>query len=99
MKRRSSTTILEILADLIRGGRHSRTTVARTGVSLPTADRWLKQLLKTIPGVRSAKEGKTTWFEWRAPAPAAKRPAGRARAEADRRQVTLPWETREGHVP
>jgi hypothetical protein len=59
------TTDLDILRDLMSGGRHSRTTVARCGVSLPTADRWLKQLAEKIPGVRKVREGTTTWYEWR----------------------------------
>ncbi len=57
-------TILDVLADLMKGGRHSRTTVARTGPSLPTADRWLKQLRDQVPGVRAVRDGKTTWYEW-----------------------------------
>jgi hypothetical protein len=59
------TTSLDILRDLMSGGRHSRTTVARCGVSLPTADRWLKQLAEKIPGVRRVRESHVTWFEWR----------------------------------
>jgi hypothetical protein len=65
VKRNTATiTLLEVLADLMRGGRHSRTTVGRHGVSLPTADRWLRSLL-TLPGVRATREGKVTWYEWR----------------------------------
>jgi len=58
--------ILDVLTDLMLGGRHSRRTVARMGVSLPTADRWL-EALRTVPGVRKVKQGKTSWYEWRAP--------------------------------
>jgi hypothetical protein len=58
--------VLDVLADLMRGGRHSRRTVSRMGISLPTSDRWLRTLL-VIPGVRMVKEGKVTWFEWRKP--------------------------------
>lgn len=56
---------LDILAQLMRGGRHSRHTVAACGVSLPTADRWLSVLWQKVPGVRVVKVGKTTWFEWK----------------------------------
>lgn len=55
-------TVLHILRDLMLGGRHSRTTVARYGISLPTADRWLKSLL-LLPGVVKRREGKVTWYE------------------------------------
>lgn len=41
-RRRCVVTMLDVLRDLMLGGRHSRTTVARMGPSLPTADRWLK---------------------------------------------------------
>jgi hypothetical protein len=58
-------TTLDVLRDLMLGGRHSRRTVARGGVSLPTADRWLMALYVTIPGVRKVRDGKTTWFEWK----------------------------------
>jgi len=55
---------LDVLRDLMLGGRHSRHTVSRFGVSLPTADRWLKELYGKIPGVRKLRVGKTTWFDW-----------------------------------
>jgi hypothetical protein len=55
---------LDVLRDLMLGGRHSRHTVRRFGVSLPTADRWLKELYGKIPGVRKVRDGKTTWFDW-----------------------------------
>lgn len=72
MKRRappraSKFAVLDVLRDLMLGGRHSRQTVARCGVSLPTADRWLKTMLETVPGVRRVREGKTSWYEYRAP--------------------------------
>lgn len=54
---------LRILRDLMLGGRHSRHTVAATGVSLPTADRWLVAL-RIVPGIRMVKVGRTTWLEW-----------------------------------
>ncbi len=57
--------ILDVLRDLMLGGRHSRRTVTRFGVSLPTADRWLKELCDKIPGVRRVREGTTAWVEWR----------------------------------
>ena len=62
-------TQLELLRDLMLGGRHSRRTVAHAGVSLPTADRWLKELLDVVPGMRRSKVGKTSWHEWRPPGP------------------------------
>jgi hypothetical protein len=62
MKQR--VTQLDVLRDLVLGGRHCRLTVARAGVSLPTADRWLRALL-IVPGVRTVREGKTTWYEFR----------------------------------
>lgn len=64
MKRKGTIKQLDVLKDLMLGGRHSRQTLARCGVTLVSADRWLKGLL-IIPGLRSAKIGKTTWYEWR----------------------------------
>jgi|GEM_PF-4387674 hypothetical protein len=64
MKRlRKGLTELDVLRDLMLGGRHSRQTAVRLGISFPTADRWLESLL-TVPGVRKFKQGKTTWYEW-----------------------------------
>lgn len=60
-------TPLDVVRDLMLGGRHSRSTIARYGVSLPTADRWIKAIVRTIPGMRFVKEGRTTWLEWRRP--------------------------------
>lgn len=57
--------LLQVLRDVMLGGRHSRQTIARYGVSLPTADRWIKALAKTVPGAKTTREGKTTWLEWR----------------------------------
>lgn len=54
---------LDLLRDLMLGGRHSRQTAVRIGISYPTADRWLESLLR-VPGVRKFKNGKTTWYEW-----------------------------------
>ena len=55
---------LDLLRDLMLGGRHSRQTAVRFGISLPTADRWLASLL-VVPGVRRFRQGKTTWYEWK----------------------------------
>jgi hypothetical protein len=52
MKRlRKGVTELDLLRDLMLGGRHSRQTAVRLGISFPTADRWLESLM-TVPGVR-----------------------------------------------
>lgn len=57
--------ILDVVRDLMLGGRHSRRTVAvMADVSLQTADRWLVSIRTTIPGVRVVRVGKTTWLEW-----------------------------------
>ena len=59
-------SVLVVLRDLMQGGRHSRhTTAARGGVSLVTADRWMRCLLE-IPGCKLVKVGKTTWIEYAA---------------------------------
>jgi predicted DNA-binding transcriptional regulator YafY len=56
-------TLLAVVADLLRGDRHSRRTIAKTsGKSLPTADRWIEHIAEAIPDVRRVKEGKTTWL-------------------------------------
>jgi predicted DNA-binding transcriptional regulator YafY len=56
-------TLLTVVADLLRGDRHSRRTIAdSTGKSLPTADRWIEQLEEALPNVRRVREGKTTWI-------------------------------------
>jgi len=56
-------TLLSVVADLLRGDRHSRRTVAAaTGKSLPTADRWLEHLETSLPHTRRVREGKTTWL-------------------------------------
>jgi predicted DNA-binding transcriptional regulator YafY len=55
--------LLSVVADLLRGDRHSRRTIAdATGKSLPTADRWIDQLEESLPNVRRVREGKTTWL-------------------------------------
>lgn len=60
-------TSLDILHDLMLGGRHSRHTVSVAArVSLPTADRWLQALWRKVPGVRVMRVGHTTWYEWHA---------------------------------
>jgi hypothetical protein len=60
---RKGVTELDLLRDLMLGGRHSRQTAVRLGISFPTADRWLESLM-TVPGVRRTKVGKVTWYEW-----------------------------------
>ena len=60
---RKGATELELLRDLMLGGRHSRQTAVRCGISLPPADRWLESLLR-VPGVRRFRLGRTTWYEW-----------------------------------
>ena len=74
---------LDILRDLMSGGRHSRSTVVRCGVSLPTADRWLRAIWIKIPGIVATRVGRATWFEW---AP----PGGGGRAEWDAVAKTFP---------
>ena len=57
------STLLAVVADLLRGDRHSRRTIAdTTGKSLPTADRWLDQIEATLPNTRRVREGRTTWL-------------------------------------
>jgi predicted DNA-binding transcriptional regulator YafY len=57
------STLLGVVADLLRGDRHSRRTIAEsTGKSLPTADRWIDQVEESLPNVRRVREGKTTWL-------------------------------------
>ncbi len=58
-------TMLDVLRDVMMGGKHSRVTVARYGVSLPTADRWLRALASKVPGAELHREGKTTWLMFR----------------------------------
>lgn len=76
MRKNTTFTVLDVLRDLMLGGRHSRRTVAKLGVSLPTADRWL-QSLRTLPGIRVSRVGKITWFAfvWIATRPRAPRRA------------------------
>lgn len=55
--------LLGVIADLLRGTRHSRRTVAAsTGRSLPTADRWIEHIATTVPRVRRVREGRTSWL-------------------------------------
>ena len=57
------STLLAVVADLLRGDRHSRRTIAKTtGKSLPTADRWIDQIEAALPNTRRVREGKTTWL-------------------------------------
>jgi hypothetical protein len=57
-------SVLDLVSDLIEGGKHSRRTVARAfRVSLPTADRWLVEIERRIPGVVSSKLGRIRWYE------------------------------------
>jgi predicted DNA-binding transcriptional regulator YafY len=59
------TTLLSVVADLLRGDRHSRRTIAAsTGKSLPTADRWIDQLEESLPNVCRVREGNTTWLKY-----------------------------------
>jgi hypothetical protein len=60
---RKGVTELDVLRDLMLGGRHSRSTAVRLGISLPTADRWLESITRIL-GVRKTKIGKVTWYEW-----------------------------------
>ena len=56
--------VLDLVSDLIEGGRHSRRTVARAfRISLPTADRWLQEVARRIPGVVKVKVSRVTWYE------------------------------------
>ena len=57
-------TELHVIRELLRGWQLSRHSVAKMGVSLPTADRWLEAIRVTVPGARKFKRGKTTWYEW-----------------------------------
>lgn len=55
-------TLLQVVAELMRGGRHSRRTIAdTTGRSLATADRWIEHILEILPNAKKSREGKTTW--------------------------------------
>lgn len=55
--------LLEVMADLMAGLRHSRQTIAKkTQRSPQTADRWIKKIAATIPGVKTTREGNTTWL-------------------------------------
>jgi len=54
---------LAIVGDLLSGQRHSRQTIKKkTGRSLPTADRWIRQIRATLPRTRIEPEGKTKWL-------------------------------------
>jgi predicted DNA-binding transcriptional regulator YafY len=56
--------LLRVIAELLRGTRHSRQTIASvTQRSLPTADRWIAQIeAQLAPHVRKVREGNTTWL-------------------------------------
>jgi predicted DNA-binding transcriptional regulator YafY len=57
----TAAPLLRIIADLLRGQRHTRRTiVAATGRSLATADRWIEQIVDTIPNVRRVRSGRAT---------------------------------------
>jgi predicted DNA-binding transcriptional regulator YafY len=57
----SNALLLQIVADLLRGRHHSRRSIAAaTGRSLATADRWIDQIVGTVPNVRKARVGRTT---------------------------------------
>lgn len=71
--------LLEVVADLISGTRHSRHSIAtKTGRSLATADRWVAQIRRAFPSIRKTKEGKTTW--WQLPESRREAPTKRATA-------------------
>lgn len=57
--------LLGVVAELLQGRRHSRRTVAGvTGRSLPTADRWLEQIVSILPNMKREKDTadrRTTW--------------------------------------
>src|SRR6266496_4465403 len=56
-------TLLGVVADLFRGTRHSRRTLAKTtGKSLPTADRWIEHIAGALPDTKRMREGKITWL-------------------------------------
>ena len=74
---------MDVLRDLMLGGRHSRQTAVRFGISYPTANRWLESLLK-VPGVRRFRVSKTTWYEWE-PTSSMIVEAGRNKRERDSR--------------
>jgi predicted DNA-binding transcriptional regulator YafY len=55
--------LLGVIADLLRGTRHSRRTLsASTGRSLPTADRWIEDIAAIVPRIRRVREGRTSWI-------------------------------------
>lgn len=62
----SAPKLLRVVAELMRGTKHSRQTVASTtGRSLSTADRWLEHIASILPGMRREKGGadrRTTWL-------------------------------------
>ena len=60
-----AVTILDVVRDLMLGGRHSRRTLARMGVSLATADRYLQAIAAKVPGVQLVRIGKVSWYEIR----------------------------------
>ena len=64
-------TPLDVVRDIMLCGRHSRHTIARGGVSLPTADRWIKLIAETLPGAKRIRVCKTAWLEWSWSAPKA----------------------------
>jgi len=59
--------MLDVIRDLILGARYSRRSLQRMGVSLPTADRWIREIARVIPWMRTVRAGKTTWLEWAPP--------------------------------
>jgi len=61
---RKGVTKLHVVRDLLDGKMHNRHTVARLGVSLPTADRWLESIRLLVPGTSKFKDSKTTWYAW-----------------------------------
>lgn len=56
------TKLLDIVADLIQGKRHSRHTIKEaTNKSLTTADRWIERLESQL-GAKRKREGRTVWL-------------------------------------
>src|SRR5687768_4518472 len=57
----AASKLLRVVAELLRGTRHSRRSVAAaTGKSLTTADRWIEQIKKLLPDIRAIREGRTS---------------------------------------
>lgn len=56
-------SLVRIIADLMKGERHSRGSVAaKANRSKGTASRWLKEIHRLIPTVKTKRDGKTLWY-------------------------------------